>query len=351
MVGLGVLRKAGGRFALRSPNVLLLMGGPEEISDALVRHREPPLEQIDPTYFRSPLNRNGQSALERRSPLTASQEAELRRPTNEVIILFGTNAAGLSELREALIQSIGLEYFREPTQVGPDPIRSSLDSLADRQRDGTTVLFIGPEAAWAVKQVEQALKKVDSLTSDKQHARVVFTADPARTMQLAKEPAVIQVLSSAGVRFMSLEPWQDPAVRQWLEDCQFGPTDQGGRNTIRAVTGNWPWLLVELHRRFQSESGSWTDHLLRLDIDMKGKPLGSETAKALGLIVPGAVAVLKHLADYGTLTEKDLVEVVEDTVNVAVVLRWAEFLRLADQVENGWRLDSVVERLLKSEGI
>ena len=47
MVGLGVLRivdEPEGRYTLRSPNVLLLMGTKEEIADNLLRNREPPQE-------------------------------------------------------------------------------------------------------------------------------------------------------------------------------------------------------------------------------------------------------------------------------------------------------------------
>jgi hypothetical protein len=349
MVGLGVLRRSGGRYGLRSPNVLLLMGRERDIENALTRHREPSLDQITPALFRGRLSRDGLMRPESRSPLTAAQEAELKRPANGGTLFFGTRAAGLTDLREALAQSFGREFFTAPAGPGPAAFTDALERLKER-KEGTTLLWVGPDGAWSAGWVEQALAKTDRLTSDKAHVRVAFAADPALAWNISTAGDALNGLRGLGARVVSLEPWQDPAVRQWLEECQFGPADKGGREDLRRVTGNWPWLLGEFQRRCQG-SGSWEDHLRQLEVDLAGDAFRTRLLRVFGLAA-NAAEVLGYLVPsaYGPLSECDLADLIGDATRVAAVLRWAELLRLADQVEAGWQLDPVVARLLEPSG-
>jgi hypothetical protein len=347
MVGLGVLRKSGGRYGLRSPNILLLMGSERDIEDALTRQREPSLDQIDPALFRAPLSRDGPARPEMRSPLTAAQEAELKRPAHGVTLLFGTRATGLGLLREALAQSFSREFFATPGSPDTAAFGAALDRLKER-KEGTTLLWVGPDSSWSADWVEQALDKTARLTSDKAHVRVAFAADPALAWSITADSDALNGLRGLGARVVSLEPWQDPAVRQWLEECQCGPADKGGRETLRLVTGNWPWLLAEFQRRCQA-GGSWEDHLRRLETDLTGENFRARLLRIFGLDTEEPAEVLRYLVPsaYGPLPESDLADLVGDAGRVAAVLRWAELLRLADQVEDGWQVDPVVTCLLQ----
>jgi hypothetical protein len=350
MVGLGVLRKSGGRYGLRSPNVLLLMGSEREIEDALTRHRETSLDQIDPALFRAPLSRGGPVRPEIRSPLTAAQEAELRRPAHGVTLFFGTRAAGLADLREALAQLFGKEFFTTPTGPGPAAFGAALERLKER-KEGTTLLWVGPDGAWSLGWIEQALDKIARLTSDKAHVRVAFASDPVLALNVIADSDALDGLRGLGARVVSLEPWQDPAVRQWLEECQFGPADKGGREALRNVTGNWPWLLAEFQRRCQT-GGSWEDHLHGLETDLANQDFRARLLRVFGLDTEEPAEVLRPLVPsaYGPLPESDLADLVGNAGRVTAVLRWAELLRLADQAEAGWQLDPVVTRLLQQSG-
>jgi hypothetical protein len=114
MVGLGVLRSAGpGTYALRSPNVLLLMGDQDNILRQLDRKREIPIE-YEPGVFRSAFRRNdSEQSVDpaRRSPLTAQQESELRSRANGVSVILGSTAAGQRDLEPFLSLAFGPEYF------------------------------------------------------------------------------------------------------------------------------------------------------------------------------------------------------------------------------------------------
>lgn len=346
MVGLGVLRKSGGRYGLRNPNVLLLMGGQADVEQALTRDREPSLEQIDPALFRAPLRKDGHVRPELRSPLTAAQDADLRRPVSEVSLLFGTGAAGLMYLQDAVEQSFGAAFFTRPSAPGAAGFAAALERLNDRRNDGTTVLWVGPEAAWDGRWVEQALAKVARLTSEKAPVRVVFAAGPDLAWGLSQAPDTLDRLRDRGARVAALEPWRDPAVRQWLEDCQFGPSDKAGREEVRRVTGNWGWLLEELYRRCQG-GGPWEEGLRRLEADFAQKDFRAALYREFGVAAADRAEVLGQLAAYGRLPEGDLADLCGDAARVAAVLRWAELLRLADLGEDGWQSDPVVAGLVR----
>ncbi|MBR8839969.1 MAG: hypothetical protein DSM106950_39720 [Stigonema ocellatum SAG 48.90 = DSM 106950] len=107
MVGLGILRETNeGCFALRSPNVVLLLGTEVEIEEQLLKSREAPPD-YDPETFRSAM----QNDSFWRSPLTVQQESALRRRENGVSIIFGSLAAGLDELKDFLLLAVGQEFL------------------------------------------------------------------------------------------------------------------------------------------------------------------------------------------------------------------------------------------------
>jgi hypothetical protein len=112
MVGLGVLRKSGpDRWALRSANVLNLLGTHKDIEEALARaiSAEPP-----PPYDHLSFRRADASDPMRRSPLTGMQESRLAQRESGAAIVFGSRAAGILSLAKFLEPTLGLSVVQEP---------------------------------------------------------------------------------------------------------------------------------------------------------------------------------------------------------------------------------------------
>jgi hypothetical protein len=245
MVGLGILRQIPNtsRFALRNQNVTTLLGNPEEIAHLLdeAKNWEPALK-YEADKFRRLLAEKPKLII---SPLTVQQESELKAPDNRVAILYGLAASGLAHVSMAMA-SDGL-FGKSRTTIVRDcsDAVGLADQIArlDRDPKSNSIIIVPPELPWDETWVAFAHAKISAFTSKEAFLTVLFIADSHRTA------ATIQGLEGAreqGVREITLRPWDDAAVRQWLED-QGVSGENGTRKLIRQATGNWPELLMRLN--------------------------------------------------------------------------------------------------------
>jgi hypothetical protein len=351
MVGLGILRETSkGQFALRSPNVVLLLGTESEIEEQLLRSREPSLE-YDAAIFR-PVLRND---LSRPSPLTVQQESVLRKREHGVSIIVGCPAAGLHELKDSLLSAVGQEFFIPINEVSEISIfTQQLGNLDKRERsiDGTTIVFVSSTCAWDLKWVERSQEKVQKLTSKKSFVRVVFVANPQKLWDLVSTNSLMS-LESQGIIPISLNPWHDAALQQWLEDCDLALSKEN-REKITEITGNWSVLLQRFYQQAKLDR-HWEPHLQKLAESLTHSDVLSNLAGLMGLD-QGYLEqrqILHTLATLEKVSSEDLISVVEgispETVNQT--LKWAELLRLINAVgHDDWSVDPLVRRILTSIG-
>lgn len=357
MVGLGILRTTQKHaFTLRSPNVLLLMGTSDDIEGELLRERERPIE-YEPSVFRSAYRNNGLEQpgllLAHRSPLTAAQEAELRQKANGVSLIIGNHAAGLAELAEFLAMTFGSEYTHilDETVLDLPAFAKALTDLGgERERDGTTLFYVPATAPWSTAWLEEAARFTKRLRAHTAFVRVAFVANPRTTWQLlAETDGAFDTLQEQGVTTLSLKPWHDTALRQWLEDSGFGPRDSAGRQRIAKVTGNWPLLLYEFYRFAQPRLRNWEAALDHLATTLEQPETHTKLYAAWGLQQAEHQTILKALCDWRDV--HDVLEMLGDYPPALVhkVLQWADLLHLAHAVQRDqWQVDPLVARLLQS---
>ncbi len=357
MVGLGILRHERGRYGLRSPNILLLMGTEEEIQATLVRDREPSLDRLPVIQFRPPLaDTAGNPDRSRRSPLSLGQESELRRRANGVAVVFGVAAAGLADLRTATDQSFGQSNVIAIEKTGLQEFAADLDKACESRATELTVIWIGSGIPWNSQWVDAALDKLDRLVAEK-YVRVMFVADPQKTWELSGESALDQ-LRERGTRIYTLEPWSDTAIRQWLDDTQLGPAaDKTGREHLLRVTGGWPHLLEAFASRIQKrgEVAGWNQSVSQTEALLDQKLFRKELTRMFGFDIPMVSDVLRCAAQYGEASETELDQLVNAELGekagcqVGRVLRWGELLRITYPAPAGWTVDPLVARLLMSD--
>lgn len=266
MVGLGVLRKVSDtRYALRSPNVATLLGTIETISAELESCGEwPDPAEYNPATFRAAFHDDrGKMDPTRRSPLTAKQESDLRSRQNGVAFVLGCKAAGLDCLRAFLEPACGREfYFALDNVADEDGLSHRLDDLRNREKDGVTLFVVGPNQPWTPRWVEKAWKRVSRLKSLNAFVRVLFVADPRKAWALSSEWfSQLQNLLEDGVRKISLTPWHESAVRQWLDECCFGNEAQEQFSQILDTTGGWPALLDHFLHKTGPDRERWQEAL------------------------------------------------------------------------------------------
>lgn len=357
MVGLGVLRVVEGKgncFALRSPNVALLMGNDEEIESVLLKNREVPII-YEPSTFRSAYRHGEGKKTSQRNPLTAQQEAELRSRRHGISVLFGCNAAGLDQLEKFLTNDTFRKEFFLKIDTAQDSVAfvKQLSLIKERQNPGTILVFVSPECPWGDSWVSEAIRKTRKLTSGNTYVRFLFVADPDTAWSLTNPNDSLLEAFGKDISTLNLLPWHDAALRQWMDECDFTANDEETRAQICAVTGNWPILLDEFYRRSKAEAhhSQWKRHLQELAADLSSPALARQYLTSFGLkdSNPMVMLVLKTLADLGSATEAELVTYHDQLPpeEVSHVLRWGELLSLVRQIgDETWEVDNTLAQLL-----
>jgi hypothetical protein len=347
MVGLGVLRQVGGsRFALRNPNVMMLLGTSDEIDRRLQSAKDWELaRKYETDKFRRVLEDGPQVLL---SPLTAQQESEIRASENRVVVLYGLPAAGLSHLPAAIESLFGK---KNRTSLSPGCASAAdLDEVVrklDRPQGTNTVLVVSAETNWDESWVAVACHRIGQLVSKSAFVTILFVAGPTKAMQ------VVSGLDGArelGVREITLRPWHDAAVRQWLQDLNV-TGDRDLRDAIRSATGYWPELLARLRPASVVELKQSCEELRQA----LGKPEDKAALRVLfALEAEDDTSPLHIAADLREFSVEDICQLLDIVAadgrqRVGMRLRWAERLGLITPGGTGkFQFDPVAANALQN---
>jgi hypothetical protein len=331
MVGLGVLRDLAGRFALRTPNILSLLGTQDEIESKLMSSSsETPPPPFEAHLFRT----SDQEQNWRRNPLTVLQESELHADKNAVAVVFGTRAAGLEDLSRFLLHSFGNAFCSELSERSK--FQRRLAEIKDELKSGTT---------WIDEALDWCSKKTVS-----KFASVVFVADPSTTWTLTQNRRHLdELISKRLVNTLTLQPWHDSVLWQWLGDCGIGSNAADEQELISRSTGNWPFLLMEFRQR-ASGGTAWRTSLTEVSQGLNETTTLSEYLDVFGLATLGPNRILEDLAllgGRGSVADlSGILETLPETL-IDTTFCWADRLSLVKPTSTGeWELDPIVARLL-----
>ncbi len=357
MVGLGILRATEKGYTLRSKGVAILLGNEDQIAAELQRTRKIP-PKYNPSTFRA-----ARTGSPRRSPLTAQEILELRSRRNGVSIVFGNEAAGLTDLPEFLEVASPRGFFVSLENEDRSDFGKQLNEAIQRRQDGTVLMMVLPSCDWDDRWIEDAIRRLGETSAHRAFARVAFIADPAKAWQLVNQQRTpYEMLPGKGVTCFSLKPWHDDALRQWLDDRSLN-IDEVARERITAVTGNWPMLLEYFYQRCQIDSLQWMEHLRATAKDLKDKTAARDLARALGLDQNALKdaqfdvrRVLLTLENNGEQSVEELHQQLNGSTQgiseemIQRVLWWAELFSLGSRLGPRWRVDHLVGRVLKTIG-
>ena len=351
MCELGVLRAGSdGRFMMRSPNVISLLGTEDEILTALddAARQGPKTEfSYEAGTFRRVYD---QHSKWKRSPLTAKQESRLLAPSSHgLFVLFGTEAAGLTDVR-SFLEVLG--HNAEGDALMITHLDDLLDSVQFEKRikgitgareDGTTLAVIHRRCPWSEQWVAKAGEMIAKRASAKHRfLKCLFIGGPREAWlwsELSKESR--RQLESHSLVEMSLEPWSDSAVRQWKKEAEFGENNDEDSNRFLDATGYWYSFLLTVGARCAEPSRYWKSVVA----EFREKTLSDPSAVLRQFeLVPESVPVLQVMAEYGgAATVEELMGLLENGASeelIKRVLQWADLLQLARPGgEQKWILD------------
>jgi hypothetical protein len=360
MCELGILRsRGGGRYVMRSPNVVRLLGTRDDIWQALEDAAKVPEKiEYEAKSFRRVYD---QYSKWRRSPLTADQESRLRAPnTHGLFTLFGTRAAGLDEVVPFLrVLASTAEAGPLTVSVADDLLdvvtfQHRLDRLLQGRDDGITLVVIDSHCPWSEEWVVRA---ADALArrggAKRRFIKVLFVGDPAAAWMWSEPNPRLRVhLEAAGLVELTLCPWTDVAVRRWKKEAEFGEDTDGDSLLFRRATGNWCAFLHEAGRRCVQKPHNW-----KSVVDQYHKELreGDATQALVEFgIVPETLRTLRVMAEFADPVDPTQLHAILDMDGSAPppeiaerVLRWADSLALLRPAGDGrWTLDPFLADLL-----
>lgn len=369
MVGLGILRASGaGRYSLRSPNVLLLLGTEDEILAALMKARLAPLA-YKPATFRGPYPSGLDVRLAMRNPLTEQQLGDLRRrdSSRRVFVVCGAEAAGIGDARTMLTAAFGGHAIRAmPADADHAAFVAQVDDLADRE-GGMTILLVGAQVPWDTEWLATAHSRMSRSFAHRRQDRIVFVATPQRlTTMLQRAERGGPVESHA--QFLALRPWHVDAIGAWVEEINegtcglIGPEDA---SRLAGLTGGWPILIAALFCLARGRNFDWVGAMDQLESALDRPDAADAFLDAWGLAADtGERRILDVLARWADPTAPDderqslLTSEIADLlgdVSVASVrssLTWASYLGLASMVgRERWTIAPVPGRLLRATAL
>ncbi|TDB84923.1 hypothetical protein E1264_22915 [Actinomadura sp. KC216] len=235
-VNLGVLGVDEGRYRLRTPHILRLLGGVREVENAL----ENAGDFEDPDHFDAHSYRMPHRDGPERAPLSIGQITGLLRPGRLVHVVAGSAALHAERVVAALraMPSDRPDLEIRSVRAGEGTFGAAV--LRARRHPGHDVIVVDVHAARDRGQFERRFAEARAAvadTSGEGTLAVVLVAGPASAA------AWLHCTEAAEVELVPLRRFDPPAIRQWmLEDALGYPDDAGQRDLVRR-TGGWPVLV------------------------------------------------------------------------------------------------------------
>ena len=349
MVGLGVLRETGIKekqtYSLRNPNVLLLMGTKDQIEEKLLEEREPP-QPFEPRILRARRKPDDPDDPSR-SPLTFQQQGRLFTEKDGIVLLFGTDAAGLPDLLDAYESLPDRSLVRLEGIPDLEFFRGVLRNSVKRQDRGLRVHAVALDVPWTAEWIRDAQSYLNSLRKSNRHVRVLLIANGARLPALMRDPHIWKI---PRLERIFLEPWRDGFVRQWMQDVAIGDSAEL-RGKILEMTGGWPGVLMRLPELIEIHGGV-EEALAELNTELSDSDQQHEWRRQLCLDDPVTRAVLRPLATFGELRRNEVLDEAVgnglDREEAELHLRAAGCLGLARQRPT-WSLNPLAARLIRED--
>ena len=344
MVGLGVLRAVQtGRYTLRNPNILLLLGSREEIENELTRERTLPMP-FEPASFRARYEGDPPSSA-RRGPLTYQQETDLRK--GGVAVISGCSAAGLADVEGFMSNRIGSESFRALTPSGNvDEFEKQLRKITP-DRNSVTVYVVSRRSNWDPSWLSTAKRILRrKARGRKLWSQVVFIATPQDLWQI-----MVDARSSDldDIQWVGSGPCDEVFLRRWLEDTNQ-TANAHNANELLDVSGGWMNALESFNKKKLNRS--WETRIDELREETLRHP-ARRMQEQFGLSEE-AERVFRGLVRADDPFDHDSIELVagdvgygQEEVRLRVV--WGERLGLLSRVgQTGWTFNPLVRRLIEA---
>lgn len=360
MDSLGILfTDKAGRYRMRSPNVLRMLGTAEQIEEQLKASTELDL----PLGFEAASFRDGLGGDPyRRQPFTHEQVAGLMAVEDEedgedggrshLRVVVGTAATGVEDvmpcLEELFEDGSGRFSFKDQSSLDPKRLRGRFKGAPKKKRRVVAYKLKGdPSTALAlIRSIGERIAQPEVRST------AIFVLEGSlpiwESLIVPEEPAdggVVQDGAADRLEVVELKRWSKPGLRAWAQaqDVDVLFNEDRALNELIRVTGGWPMLVDRVVEAYVKK------HDWRAAIDglegWLGSAEGAEAfCEAVGLVADSRLAETWNLfMVYGEpIAREELPPLAEDD-GIEDVARSAEVLRSMQVLELDLKGRYVVE--------
>jgi hypothetical protein len=336
-VNLGVLAVEGDRYRLRTPHILNLLGGTEEIANVLQQAETFEL----PDSFDAQSYRGDYKGRIDRSPLTGSQVTRLLSPRNVLHVIAGSPALQIDRVATALEEAARRHQQAHVWRVGTDVTFEGAQQRAAQSSDHDIIIadlsgLSHMKATAMIRTAARAIAMPTKGTPPKGTLAVALIAPPEHASQWV---TIGQDDGDGGLRDrtstadrLELQRFNRPAIRQWMHEVGLGFQDEAGQDALLRTTGGWPVLISRVIWTL-TDSDVDRDHALdACRVHLRERP--EEFVRSTGVLSGRALS-----AAWRTLVEQTEIADRPETL--------AELLALAGAEDDGHPLS---EASLQEEG-
>jgi len=249
MVGLGLLSKVGSVFGsmyrLRSPNVIHLLGGEEQILEVLAEYATKPYTPTGRFDHRAKLKNN------QPDPLVVAQHNTIKSAQTGMVLIVGTRALGLDRVQDSLA-SIADEYHFG-FKIGVEKIKGSLvqdiHNFASKRnmemKAGGLILWLDgretPQPAEVLIDLHGWLLK---LHADKKFVKVVALIEATDFLDIQADLARTDIFKGTFTQILFLERWTQANLEDWYHQINLAPDQHPPVEETISQTGGWDGLVM-----------------------------------------------------------------------------------------------------------
>lgn len=342
MDSLGVLfEDEEGKFLVRSPNVLRMLGTAEQIEEQLKASNELELPQgFEATSFRDSLGGDPH----RRRPFTHQQVARLRADEDDeslIRVVVGSVATGIDDTMDCLEELSRAElgncsFYNAPAQQFKR-LHSRFNKPAKKKR---RVVASRVEQGSA-KEVLSVIKRVAAkLSAPESRSTVVFVvgsdALPVWRSLITPDGEVDATDELEGLDVIELKRWSKPGLRAWAQgqDVELFFSEDGRLVELMQVTGGWPMLVDRAVSAYtETAKRDWRKTLTELEQWLESEQGATQLCDAIGFSEDAdLVAAWNVLTEYDEPVAREEFPALAEA-DVADPARAAELLRSLQVVD------------------
>jgi hypothetical protein len=274
--------------------------------------------------------------------LTARQEAELLMQKSGVVVIGGTELAGIGDWRKCARQATEVARSRRGLQVELQALskpmtferfKGELSRLESRADATLRILAVSQDAEWTPEWVKEARRRFTGAATSKQHRRVIFIANAARawtwTADVEDRTALLAGNDGSNpVVEMVVGPWSRTSLDLWLDtEDHIGLLPDwliNHRNDLLTGTGGWATMLERLAEapRGGKELPAHLDGRALADSIIQMRLESTDPLAELAAM-PSALPILAALSEAEDLIQRD------ETIDERLSLRLRARLRNA----------------------